>query len=791
LNLSKHFFRCLLVGNISFLLLSAPQLGIAAAQTENALAGADIALFNGDYESAINAYNAAINDPALRCPAIYGLGVTYLRAKQYQNADATFTPYLTECETSFRGLVMRGEARQQLGMATEALADYEQAIALNPGVLDSYLYERIATLNPDQGVYYLRLSAEAARQPEGSFTQREKLAGIYALIGSPSTALGQYNSLLTEIDAYLITLASVEGAEFDKDGGLRARIELEAANIEIQASQPDAAYARLQRIISNYSETDSALPALILLVTANQPVDLLTRMRINVLNENYTPVVGVLVDYLADPATAQTAPPELLLLLGRAQRGLGNLPEALDAFSRFRQQYPTDPAASTAALEQAITYAEAGDTAQAVTTYTELVAAYPQSAEAPDALLRAAEIERDSDNTESAITLYDLLGQQYPNSEQAKQGLFEAGMIFRVDDPTRAADFFGRAGSSEGFVWQGKLFAQQGNTDAARAAWEQAQRLEPGTFFALRGCELLTGRESLEASTTVQLPPIDPAADKVAAAQWVAQTFNLPGVTADLSPELTANPILQRGIELWSVGMWSEARGEFDALHKQYRDDPAALLQLAFYYQTIPVYRSSIFAATRLIFASNQPILAIPKEILRLGFPVYYRDLVTTLAAENTLDPLLVASLVRQESSFDPTNLSIADARGMMQLIPSTAQDVASQLAWPDYKLDDLFRPMVNLAFGTHYLSSMAEFQGGSQIGALLSYNAGPGSALSWLEAANGDLDVLYQTITYDETKTYLDVIYVNHFIYQYLYTENAPTCGFELASSVQPTPAA
>ena len=132
----------------------------------------------------------------------------------------------------------------------------------------------------------------------------------------------------------------------------------------------------------------------------------------------------------------------------------------------------------------------------------------------------------------------------------------------------------------------------------------------------------------------------------------MAQTFNLPGATADLSPELAANPILLRGIELWSVGMWSEARGEFDALHKQYRDDPAALLQLAFYYQSIPVYRSSIFAATRLIFASNQPILAIPKEILRLGFPVYYRDLVTTLSTENSLDPLLVASLVRQESSL-------------------------------------------------------------------------------------------------------------------------------------------
>jgi soluble lytic murein transglycosylase len=98
---------------------------------------------------------------------------------------------------------------------------------------------------------------------------------------------------------------------------------------------------------------------------------------------------------------------------------------------------------------------------------------------------------------------------------------------------------------------------------------------------------------------------------------------------------------------------------------------------------------------------------------------------------------------------------------------------------------------MVNLAFGTHYLSAMSAFQGGSEVGALLSYNAGPVAAQSWLGEANGDIDILYQVIDFAETKTYLDVIYVNHFIYQYLYTDNAPTCGFDLPDPVQLTPPA
>jgi soluble lytic murein transglycosylase len=788
MTLTRFNLRLRLIIIMLFLLTAFHSNGMASPtlQSEGALNDANTALFNGDYETATAAYTNAFNDPALKCQALYGLGLTYLRSGQFESADGAFNSYLTECETSFRGLVLRGESRQLLGRTAEALADYEQAIALNPGLLDSYLYERMSTLNPDQSVYYLRLATEAQRHPEAKFALRERLAEIYLLVGASDAALAEYNTLLGEVDAYLGVLSTVEGAEFDENGNMRARIELRAAEIEIQNNQAEVGYARLQRIITNYAETDAALPTLVDLVTANQPVDLLARMRINVLNENYFPVVDVLTDYLNDPATAASAPAELYLLLGQAQSGQGDLTGAVDTLARLRQQHPTDPAASTAAFEQAQTYAQAGDTAQAVSAYNELVTAYPQAEEAPMALLLAAETQLASGNRDAALALYDQLGQQFPNAQEVRQGLFEAGMALRGDDPTRAADFLAGAGSAEGLVWQGKVLAQGGNTDAARQAWDAAQRIEPGTFFALRGCELVNGRESLTASTALRA---EEPLDRAAAEQWVAQVFNLPGITADLSPELAANPILQRGIELWALGMWNEARGEFDALHKQYRDDPAALLQLAFYYQSIPVHRSSIFAATRLIFASNQPILSIPTAILRLAYPIYYRDLLTQLAAENGLDPLLVAALVRQESSFDPTNVSIADARGLMQLVPSTAQDVATQLAWPNYQVDDLLRPMVNLAFGTHYLSAMRAFQGDSVAGALLSYNAGPGAAQSWLNEAGSDIDLLYQVIDFAETKTYLDVIYVNHFIYQYLYTENAPTCGFETAAPIPPTP--
>lgn len=765
----------LLAGVITLLIVFAIQPFTAAGQdTSPALASADAALFIGDYNTAIAEYTNALADPSVSCVALYWLGVTHVRAAQFNDADSAFTRYLNECETSFRVLVMRGEVRQQLGKAPEALADFQQAITLNPGVLDTYLYERMTALDPDLAGFHLRLAADADRHPEGEFALRERLAELYLLIGSPEFALTEYNTILSGIDAYLVTLSEVEGSEFDESGELRARIELTASELEIQIGQPDAAYARLQRIITNYAETSSALPALIALVTANQSVDLLARMRINVLNENYTPVVGVLTDMLADPATAETAPAELYLLLGRAQRGLGDYEAALATFDRARQQYPAS--ASIAALEQGQTYLESANYPQAVQAFSNTAASYP---EAPEALLRAAETERDFGDANNALNLYIQLGTRYSQSEQAQRGSFEAGMFARGSDPTRAAELFGLVGSAQGFVWQGKMLEQAGNIDGARQAWAQATAAEPGTFFAMRGCEMLNSRPPFTPSSTLQVPPITDA-ERAEAEQWVAQTFNLEGVSSQLPPELASNPMLQRGTELWAVGMWADARGEFDALHKLSRDNPVALLQLAFYYQTIPVYRSSLFAATRLVFLSEVPFSRIPRAVLLLAYPFYYVDLISSASAEYDLDPLLVASLIRQETSFDATATSFADARGMMQFIPSTAQDVADRLGRTDYTLNDLYRPIVNVPFGVYYLDSMRDFQNGSIAGALLSYNAGPGAAQSWIAEAGDDVDLLYETIDFDETKLYLELIYQNYTVYQHLYGGGVPACMFE-----------
>jgi len=742
----------------------------------NSLDNAKAAIFAGDYDKALADYTSAASDPALQCDALFGLGSTYMRVQRLDEADAALTQHISICGETVRGLVMRGHIREQAGRSQEALIDYQQALTLTPNPLQSYLYERIAAIDADNGMRALRLATEADRVPDSKFTLRQKLADAYLLLGNSALALAQYDALLADMNAYITTLQALD-VKYDAQGTRRAELEFKAATLEIGAEQFDRGYARLQRLIATYPETPFAFDALVKLITSGQAVDIVLRVRINILNENYNPVLGVLPDYLA---AASNPPAELYLLLAMAQHGTGDPDVALKTLATLQALYPQDVMVSRAGLEIAKTYLSTKNYVQAIQAFLNVAAASPQSPEAPEALLQAAQTARDFIDVEQSLAIYDQLGAQYSTSPQAQRGLFDAGMLVRQSDPQRAAAFLGRVGTAEGFLWQGKLLNTI-NPAAAQQAWTQAAAVQPGTYFGMRACALLNNFDPFAQSGPIQ-PMTITAEDKTAAAQWVAQTFGLAGVSAEIAPELASDPMLIRAQALWEVGLWTEARLEFDTIHRLHRNDPLGLLQLAFYYQSLGLYRSSLFAALRLMALSKAAETTIPSALVRLAYPIEYEAVVVQEANKYGLDPLLVAGLIRQESSFDATNFSAADARGLMQLIPSTAADVANRLGWPNYTVKDLFKPSVNIAFGSYYLALVRDIQGGSIAAALLSYNAGPTAVQGWLNASGRDMDQLHRVIQYDETRQYLEFIYQNAIIYQQFYRAPVPACMFGAA---------
>ncbi|MFN8901084.1 MAG: transglycosylase SLT domain-containing protein [Lysobacteraceae bacterium] len=140
-----------------------------------------------------------------------------------------------------------------------------------------------------------------------------------------------------------------------------------------------------------------------------------------------------------------------------------------------------------------------------------------------------------------------------------------------------------------------------------------------------------------------------------------------------------------------------------------------------------------------------------------LRFPLHHAATLRREAHRHGLEPALVAGLTRAESAFMPRARSSADARGLMQLLPTTAQAVARRLDLPWGGAESLYRPETNIILGTAYLAQRIGDNGGMAYRAIAAYNAGQGAVARWV-AARPDLPADYwiETIPFRETREYV-----------------------------------
>ena len=153
--------------------------------------------------------------------------------------------------------------------------------------------------------------------------------------------------------------------------------------------------------------------------------------------------------------------------------------------------------------------------------------------------------------------------------------------------------------------------------------------------------------------------------------------------------------------------------------------------------------------------------------LLAEGFPL------VGFERRGAVEPPLVLAIARQESGFDTTAVSHADARGVMQLLPDTARDVAKSAGMP-FSADRLTRdPAYNLALGQAFLGRLLDRFGGSYVLVLAAYNAGPARVSQWLETFGDprrdtvDLVDWIESIPFPETRNYVERVLENLQIYR------------------------
>lgn len=161
-----------------------------------------------------------------------------------------------------------------------------------------------------------------------------------------------------------------------------------------------------------------------------------------------------------------------------------------------------------------------------------------------------------------------------------------------------------------------------------------------------------------------------------------------------------------------------------------------------------------------------------PIWVQRYYHPLKYSNEISSASKRYHVDPYLIAGVMKVESGFDPATVSHQGAWGLMQVLPSTAKDMQSDVALhlPPVTLDRLRDPASNALYGTAYLRQLIRDFDDTRT-ALAAYNAGPSNVEKWLRKSGGK-KITYNDVSFPETMRYVKKVLFEAYYYRRLYPE-------------------
>lgn len=152
-------------------------------------------------------------------------------------------------------------------------------------------------------------------------------------------------------------------------------------------------------------------------------------------------------------------------------------------------------------------------------------------------------------------------------------------------------------------------------------------------------------------------------------------------------------------------------------------------------------------------------------------YPLAYPGEIGEASHKTGLHPALILALMRTESNYQPDIMSVANARGLMQILPATGEKIAERMGEPAPSLDELFDPELNIRYGAWYLATLTEEFGGQYPLAIASYNGGPFNVKRWVEQAGPvSLEEFIETIPFDQTRMYVKKVLGTFYLYRLLF---------------------
>jgi len=397
----------------------------------------------------------------------------------------------------------------------------------------------------------------------------------------------------------------------------------------------------------------------------------------------------------------------------------------------------------------------------------ELRQAAPASPWLEQALLSAANLHLVHHEYDQALDTFREAQQRFPNGPRASYVHWKAAWLTlrqgRNEDAKKAFEeqiaLYPSGGETPAALyWRARLAEEDNQPLMARAFYQKLSDRYRNFYYAELGRQRMKHLPATADATTHyalldHVPPLD-SNGKVADSEPPPDELHV-----QKAQLLSNGGLVDFAVREMQAAAAADGASWGPAETAQLYDDAGR------YNQAIELMKHS----TPNYFALDIPDL--PRKYWEALFPkAYWNDLKRSSAA-NGLDPYLVASLIRQESEFNPNAVSRANAVGLMQLLPKTGKAVAKQVNLKRYNASQLYTPAVNLQLGTRYFKGMVDRFGGSFEYALAAYNAGSDRVEDWLgQGKYRDPQEFVESIPFTETREYVQAILRNASVYKQLY---------------------
>jgi soluble lytic murein transglycosylase len=677
-----------------------------------------------------------------------------------QNKSQTYTASVAGALRDF-GRAMDWFAKERYASALEILPNEKEAkaTAISDYIL---LYRAKSYLMLDQGKEALNNFRLLRRQYNESPLSRDALIGeSLSLLKThePAAALSLLRSPELDLNSEILYY---QARALDEAGEKEKAIEL---YLQVYAKYPGSSFsAQAMRYLlalspgalAGHRNYDARLQRAENLIKAGNAHDALV----------------LLIALGKVPSPDSKSSQKRLLLLGEADYRLNKAAQALDHLRGITAANPE--LHSRAIYLQGVCSRKLDQESAFIELRDKALKLYPRSADTEELCYSAASYYDVNYDPAKAWKAYRTLYENFPKGSHAERALWKLALFpyFAGQYKDAALVFLSYLaaypdpqGAASAIYWVGRCYQKLGDFEHAKYLYSRAGQLANDSYYGWCAREAAASLKKTENPGKSAVVGID--FEEIVSA---CEKLGYPAISIR-EPDQAASRVIERARQLQEAGLPDLAISELRGGIRRNPEHQGSLCYfLAKIYGNRDDHNEAIACLRRAFPDYNfRPGDALPEEIWRMLFPVRYWETISAQSSRSRLEPTLVLSVIRQESGFEEKALSKANARGLMQIIPSTGKKLAKQSSIRSYSAKKLYQAETNITLGVRYLASLIQQFGKEEL-ALAAYNAGDTRVDRWLKSfGNVDMAEFVEQIPFSETRGYVKQVLSNKAHYNLL----------------------